>query len=59
MSEPVPDRQAREPRRPEAERVHRTGPPRWAVALGIAAAVAVAVALVVLHLTGSVGSGAH
>jgi hypothetical protein len=59
MSEPVPDREARDAREAPVQRPPATSKPRWVTALGIAAAVLFVAALVVLHLTGAVGPGAH
>jgi hypothetical protein len=42
-----------------ADRGSATSTPRWLPVLGIAVAIVLVVLLVVLHLTGTLGPGAH
>ena len=56
MSEQLLDRDADDDPRKE---IGAGSPPRWVGPLAIVAAVLFIVALVVLHLTGAVGPGAH
>ena len=41
------------------DRGSTTGTPRWVSMVGVAVAVGLVLLLVVLHLTGSIGPGAH
>jgi hypothetical protein len=59
MSERSPDPVARNEPRPEVDHDSAPSTPRWIPGLGIAVVVLVIVIIVVLHLTGSVGPGAH
>lgn len=59
MSERLLDRDVGEDPRPEGDAGSAPSTPRWIGSLGIAVAILLIVALVVLHLIGAVGPGAH
>jgi hypothetical protein len=57
-------RMADPPRYPHSDadtgdRGSATGTPRWAVVLGIVIAIVLVLLVIVLHLTGTLGPGAH
>jgi hypothetical protein len=59
MSEPLPEREAGDDRHVDIEPGPVASRPRWVTPLGIAVALVAVAALVVLHLTGVIGGGAH
>ena len=59
MSDPVPERDVRDTPAAQVPPPPAASKPRWATPLAIAVAVLFVGALVVLHLTGAVGPGAH
>jgi hypothetical protein len=59
MSEPAPERDVREAPAAQVSPPPATTKPRWATPLAIFLAVLFVGLIVVLHLTGAVGPGAH
>ncbi len=59
MADPRPDRDSDDDPAARIDRGSTTSTPRWVRALGIVIALALIALIVVLHLTGTLGAGAH
>jgi hypothetical protein len=59
MAGPRPDPDGEDDFGARMGRGSTTNPPRWVRVLGIVLAIALIALLVVLHLTGTLGAGAH